>query len=285
MSSSQAAEAGEASARRKLPDDVPSLGEFMRKSVQAPGAGTGRVRPEGEEPVLVNGVGQAGMGLDGLNFFVETYGCQMNVADSEVVQAVLQGTGMQQAENADAADVVLINTCAVRENAETKVWERLKHLRAKRRGGKSNRGGAVGLLGCMAERLKSKLLEEDRLVDFVAGPDAYRDLPRLVQAVQRGDQAINVQLSLEETYADIAPVRTHGGGVAAFLSIMRGCNNMCSYCVVPFTRGRERSRALDSIVDEVRALADQVAPLPALPAAARPAAASRSRGAGRASKR
>jgi tRNA-2-methylthio-N6-dimethylallyladenosine synthase len=176
----------------------------------------------------------------------------MNTADSEIVTAVLLGAGME-ASSEDKADVLLINTCAIRENAENKIWERLRHVRANRKDAPI----AIGLLGCMAERLKGKLLEGHKpLVDFVAGPDAYRDLPRLLSRVAQGQMAINVQLSLEETYAEIAPVRPASNGVTAFSSIMRGCNNMCSYCVVPFTRGRERSRDMASILAEVRALRD-----------------------------
>lgn len=187
-------------------------------------------------------------------FFIETYGCQMNFADSEVVNSILLEEGMKVAESAETADVVLVNTCSIRENAETKVWNRLKEFRSLK---KENQDLTVGVLGCMAERIKDKIIEEEHLVDIVVGPDAYRDIPRLLQEVEDGRKAVNVLLSLEETYADIAPVRTTGNGVTAFVSIMRGCDNMCSFCVVPFTRGRERSRPMESILREVKQLSDE----------------------------
>jgi len=175
----------------------------------------------------------------------------MNFADSEVVNSILIEDGMQLAENPESADVVLVNTCSIRENAETRVWNRLKELRKVK---KSNKELTVGVLGCMAERIKDRILEQEHLVDIVVGPDAYRDIPRLLAEVDDGRKAVNVLLSLEETYADITPVRTAGNGVSAFVSIMRGCDNMCSFCVVPFTRGRERSRPMESILREVRQL-------------------------------
>lgn len=185
--------------------------------------------------------------------YIETYGCQMNVSDSEVVAAVLRDEGYGLTHDAARADVVLLNTCAIRENAEQKVRRRLDELRAE----KTRRRGALqlGVLGCMAERLRHKLLEEEKLVDLVVGPDAYRDLPRLLaESDATGQAAVNVQLSREETYADIAPIRYDTNGVSAFVSIMRGCDNMCAFCVVPFTRGRERSRASESILGEVEGL-------------------------------
>eukprot|EP00960_Hanusia_phi_P025188 740130-Hanusia_phi.AAC.1 len=169
----------------------------------------------------------------------------------------MQNSGYHRVEQPEIANVLMFNTCAVRENAEQKVWERLKKIKSMLDNHPERRWrqrASVGVLGCMAERLKKKLLETDRLVDFVAGPDAYRDIPNLLKAVESGQKAMNVQLSLEETYADVAPVRFDGNGVSAYISIMRGCNNMCSYCVVPFTRGRERSRTLQSIVEEVKDL-------------------------------
>ena len=187
-------------------------------------------------------------------FYIETYGCQMNFADSEIVNSILLEKGMKAVHNADHADVVLINTCSIRENAETRVWNRLKELRSI----KKEKGDlTVGVLGCMAERIKETIIEKEHLVDIVVGPDAYRDLPRLLQEVEDGRKAVNVLLSLEETYADIAPVRTTGNGVTAFVSIMRGCDNMCAFCVVPFTRGRERSRPMESILKEVKQLSDE----------------------------
>ncbi|MEX0719412.1 MAG: tRNA (N6-isopentenyl adenosine(37)-C2)-methylthiotransferase MiaB [Balneolaceae bacterium] len=187
-------------------------------------------------------------------FYIETYGCQMNFADSEIVNSILLKDGMKPVHDAESADVVLVNTCSIRENAETRVWRRLKELRAIK---KENGDLTVGVLGCMAERIKDRILEEEHLVDIVVGPDAYRDIPRLLQEVEDGRKAVNVLLSLEETYADIAPVRTTGNGVTAFVSIMRGCDNMCSFCVVPFTRGRERSRPMSSILGEVKQLSDE----------------------------
>lgn len=187
-------------------------------------------------------------------FHIETYGCQMNFADSEIVNSILLEEGMEPVHDADEADVVLINTCSIRENAETKVWNRLKELRSIK---KTNGDLTVGVLGCMAERIKDRIIEQEHLVDIVVGPDAYRDIPRLLQEVEDGRKAVNVLLSLEETYADIAPVRTTGNGVTAFVSIMRGCDNMCSFCVVPFTRGRERSRPMESILREIKQLSEE----------------------------
>ena len=187
--------------------------------------------------------------------YLETYGCQMNVSDSEIVASLLRADGYGLTRNPDAADIILLNTCAIRENAELKVRHRLDHLRARKR--KMNGSLRIGVLGCMAERLRHKLLEQEKLVDIVAGPDAYRDLPRLLrEADETGQAAINVQLSREETYADIAPVRVDSNGVTAFVSIMRGCNNMCAFCVVPFTRGRERSRPVATILSECQQLID-----------------------------
>ena len=187
-------------------------------------------------------------------FYIETYGCQMNFADSEIVNAILLEKGMNPVTEAELADIILVNTCSIRENAETKVWNRLKEFRGLKA---QNKSLTVGVLGCMAERIKDQIIEEEQLVDIVVGPDAYRDIPRLIEEVEDGRKAVNVLLSLEETYADIAPVRTTGNGVSAFVSIMRGCDNMCSFCVVPFTRGRERSRPLESILNEIRQLSDQ----------------------------
>lgn len=188
--------------------------------------------------------------------YLETYGCQMNVSDSEIVAAVLREHGYGLTHDPGRADVVLLNTCAIRDNAEQKVRRRLDEFRAEKT--KHGRRLQLGVLGCMAERLREKLLDEEQLVDIVVGPDAYRDLPRLLAAAgETGQAAVNVQLSREETYADIAPVRYDTNGVSAFVSIMRGCDNMCAFCVVPFTRGRERSRPAASIVAECAQLAEQ----------------------------
>ena len=196
---------------------------------------------------------------NGRRVFIETYGCQMNVADSELVAAILGADGYGLAATEDEADVVLINTCAIREKAEDRVRGRLARFRAQklRRRHDSAPDLQIGVLGCMAERLRKKLLEEEALVDVVVGPDAYRDLPRLLaESGETGQAAVNVHLSREETYADLAPVRYDTNGVSAFISIMRGCDNMCAFCVVPFTRGRERSRPVTSILAEVGRLVD-----------------------------
>jgi len=184
---------------------------------------------------------------NGRKLYIESYGCAMNFSDSEIVASILADKGFETTNDYKNADVVFINTCSIRENAETRVRNRLKEFKgAKER----NPGMVVGVLGCMAERLKSKFLEEEKLVDVVVGPDAYRDLPNLIDQVDGGQRAVNVLLSREETYADINPVRLNSNGINAFVSIMRGCDNMCSFCVVPFTRGRERSRDAHSIIKE-----------------------------------
>ena len=185
------------------------------------------------------------------NLYIETYGCQMNFSDSEIVRAILEKHGYRSTARMEEADVVFINTCSIREKAEETARNRIRQYR-----GVKNKGRPVviGVLGCMAERLKRKFLEEEQIIDLVAGPDAYRDLPRLLREVQDGSRAVNTFLSREETYADVAPVRYLSNGVTAFISIMRGCDNMCSFCVVPFTRGRERSRDPHSIVQEARDL-------------------------------
>ena len=179
--------------------------------------------------------------------YIETYGCQMNYSDSEIVMAVMQQNGYSSTSDIEKADLILLNTCSIRDNAEQKVRSRLMHLKGFKR---RNRSLKIGILGCMAERLKSKLIDDEKIVDLVVGPDAYRDLPNLLNEVDEGQKAINVFLSREETYADIEPVRLNSNGISAFISIMRGCDNMCSFCVVPYTRGRERSRDVHSIVHE-----------------------------------
>ena len=184
-------------------------------------------------------------------FYIESYGCAMNFADSEVVASILQHHGFGATKNFEEADLIFVNTCSIREKAEATVRKRLTEFRRLK---KSNPGLLVGVLGCMAERLKAKFIEEEKLVDLVVGPDAYRSLPGLIEEAETGQKAVNVLLSRDETYADIAPIRLNSNGVNAFVSIMRGCNNMCSFCVVPFTRGRERSRDADSIVNECTTL-------------------------------
>jgi len=187
-------------------------------------------------------------------FYIESYGCQMNFSDSEIVASILQNEGFGATRNYEEADLVLLNTCSIREKAEQTVRKRLTEFRKIK---EAKPGMLVGVLGCMAERLKSKFLEEEKLVDIVVGPDAYRTLPVLIEEAETGQKAVNVLLSREETYADISPVRLDSNGVTAFISIMRGCNNMCSFCVVPFTRGRERSRDVHSIINEAIQLFEQ----------------------------
>jgi tRNA-2-methylthio-N6-dimethylallyladenosine synthase len=184
-------------------------------------------------------------------FYIESYGCAMNFADSEIVASILNDNGFGATKNYEDADLIFINTCSIREKAEQTVRKRLQLFRHHK---KSKPGMLIGVLGCMAERLKSKFLEEEKLVDMVVGPDAYRTLPSLIEEAEGGQQAVNVLLSRDETYADISPIRLNSNGVNAFVSIMRGCNNMCSFCVVPFTRGRERSRDAYSIVNECEEL-------------------------------
>jgi tRNA-2-methylthio-N6-dimethylallyladenosine synthase len=198
---------------------------------------------QGEALVLEPAAGKN----NGRKLYIESYGCAMNFSDSEIVASILAEQGFETTTDHNLADVIFINTCSIRENAEQRVRNRLKEFTvAKVR----NPGLVVGVLGCMAERLKSKFLEEEKLVDVVVGPDAYRNLPELIDQVDSGQKAVNVLLSREETYADISPVRLNSNGINAFVSIMRGCDNMCSFCVVPFTRGRERSRDPKSIIAE-----------------------------------
>ncbi|MDP3466830.1 MAG: MiaB/RimO family radical SAM methylthiotransferase [Daejeonella sp.] len=201
---------------------------------------------QGEALILEN-TGQ----YTGRKLYIESYGCAMNFSDSEIVASIMQGMGFETTSQYKEADVIFINTCSIRDNAEQRVRNRLREFGA----AKSKRPGmTIGVLGCMAERLKSKFLEEEKLVDLVIGPDSYRDLPNLIAKSDDGIRGVNVILSREETYADISPVRLNSNGISAFVSIMRGCDNMCSFCVVPFTRGRERSRDPHSIVQEAREL-------------------------------
>ena len=186
--------------------------------------------------------------------FIESYGCQMNMNDSEIVAAILDKEGYNTTQILEEADLVLVNTCSIREKAETTVRKRLQKYNAVKQ---VNKNMKVGVLGCMAERLKEKFLEEEKIVDLVVGPDAYKDLPNLLQEVNEGRDAVNVILSKEETYGDISPVRLNSNGVTAFVSITRGCDNMCTFCVVPFTRGRERSRDPKSVLEEIQSMVDQ----------------------------
>ena len=186
--------------------------------------------------------------------FIESYGCQMNMNDSEIVASILDKQGYNTTQILEEADLVLVNTCSIREKAETTIRRRLQKYNAVK---KVNPTMKVGVLGCMAERLKEKFLEEEKIVDLVVGPDAYRDLPNLLEEVNDGRDAVNVILSKDETYGDVAPVRLNSNGVSAFVSITRGCDNMCTFCVVPFTRGRERSRDPKSIIEEIQSMVDK----------------------------
>ena len=191
---------------------------------------------------------------NGRKLLIESYGCQMNFSDSEIVASILAKEGFDTTQYLEEADLVLVNTCSIRDKAEQTVRKRLEKFNAVK---KINPGMKVGVLGCMAERLKTKFLEEEKIVDLVVGPDAYKDLPNLINEVEEGRNAVNVILSKDETYADISPVRLQSNGVSAFVSITRGCDNMCTFCVVPFTRGRERSRNPHSILEEINDLAEK----------------------------
>ncbi|MEJ6698429.1 MAG: radical SAM protein, partial [Flavobacteriaceae bacterium] len=184
-------------------------------------------------------------------FFIESYGCQMNFADSEVVASIVSKQGYSSTNDLNDADLILLNTCSIREKAELTVRKRLESFNKLKR---KNKNLKVGVLGCMAERLKDKFLDEEKIVDLVVGPDAYKDIPNLLEEINEGRNAVNVILSKEETYGDISPVRLSSNGVTAFVSITRGCDNMCTFCVVPFTRGRERSRDPKSILNEINDL-------------------------------
>lgn len=186
--------------------------------------------------------------------YIESYGCQMNFSDSEIVASILAKEGFNTTQTIEEADLVLVNTCSIREKAEQTIRKRLEQFNSIKR---TNPGMKVGVLGCMAERLKSKFLEEEHIVDLVVGPDAYKDLPNLLEEIDNGREAINVILSKDETYADISPIRLNSNGVTAFVSITRGCDNMCTFCVVPFTRGRERSRDPHSIINEIKDLSEK----------------------------
>ncbi|KAJ1990904.1 hypothetical protein GGI25_003365 [Coemansia spiralis] len=230
----------------------PSLQHFLAQPFPGSKADTNKEMPEELPYMSVSDWGQ------GRKYYVEVYGCQMNVSDTEILMAVLNKSGYQRTMALDSADVIFLMTCAIREKAEHRIWERLSYLKSLKTKSRPDRSPMVGVLGCMAERLKEKLLESDKLVDVVCGPDGYRSLPRLLTLrSMSADGVANVMLSADETYADITPVRLDTNKISVHLSIMRGCNNMCSFCIVPFTRGTERSRNIDSIVDEVRKLSQQ----------------------------
>lgn len=209
-----------------------------------------KVIDESRQGEAYQGIEEASQSSD-KRFYIESYGCQMNFSDSEIIASILQTSGFGSTKDVDQASLILLNTCSIREKAEQTIRKRLTEFKKIK---KNNPALLIGVLGCMAERLKSKLLEEEKLVDIVVGPDAYRTLPQLIEEAETGTKAVNVLLSREETYADISPVRINSNGITAFVSIMRGCNNMCAFCVVPFTRGRERSRDNSSILDECRDL-------------------------------
>lgn len=215
------------------------MAELLKKEIDEALQGTAIAPKMGEETLLYK------------KFYIESYGCAMNFSDSEIVASILKEEGFGATTIMEEADLFLINTCSIRDKAEQTVRNRLHIFRREK---KKKTGALIGVLGCMAERLKAKLLDEEKLVDMVVGPDAYRSLPMLIQEAESGQKGINVLLSREETYADISPVRLDNNGVSAFVSIMRGCNNMCTFCVVPFTRGRERSRDAGSILQECKAL-------------------------------
>ncbi|KAJ6645888.1 CDK5RAP1-like protein [Pseudolycoriella hygida] len=238
--------------KKKLQTDItsgPGLKEFLVAGKNIP-----KIELDNSIPYLKS----SQFNGNGRRVFFEIYGCQMNSNDAEVVYSVLKSSGYTKADRIEEADVVLLVTCSIRDRAETKIWHRLDHLTAIKRKRSSKKGPfQIGILGCMAERLKTKLLEKEQLVDIVAGPDSYKDLPRLLSLTKNGQSAVNTLLSLDETYADVMPVRLNEGSVTAYVTIMRGCDNMCSYCIVPFTRGRERSRPISSIENEVKVLAEQ----------------------------
>uniref|UniRef100_A0A1I7T9A2 CDK5RAP1-like protein n=1 Tax=Caenorhabditis tropicalis TaxID=1561998 RepID=A0A1I7T9A2_9PELO len=235
--------------KREIPADGLQLSDFIRES-------TRKQRQKAIIPSIEDTreyLNPEDLNGNGRSVCYVTYGCQMNVSDMEIVRSIMTKNGFVETEKREKADIVLLMTCSIRDGAEKKVWNQLKLIK----GNSVNRRQIVGVLGCMAERVRHGLLEKRNLVHLVAGPDSYRDLPRLVAVATGGSNAINVQLSLEETYADVQPIRVNADTKTAFISIMRGCDNMCTYCVVPFTRGRERSRPIESIVEEVRILRDQ----------------------------
>lgn len=235
-----------------LPDDKLGLKDFL---VVGRNLATPHELPTDELPPYLKTIDISG---NNRKVFFDVYGCQMNVNDTEIVWSILKSQNYQKTEDLAAADVILIMTCSIREGAETKIWNRLVHLKGlKRKRGKKLEPIQIGILGCMAERLKTKIVEQESEVDVIAGPDTYKDLPRLLALGKNGVSAINVLLSLDETYADLMPVKLDQNSITAYVSIMRGCDNMCTYCIVPFTRGKERSRPVDSIEREVRTLVDE----------------------------
>lgn len=253
-SATEALQNNESISKEKLIQTGPSLEHFIANS------GKTVVKNYSANNESVPYLNESDLLGHGRKVYFDVYGCQMNTNDTEIAWSILQEKGYQRTADLTDADVVLVMTCAIREGAEKKVWKKLRYLTQMKRSRPLKKGGArmkIGILGCMAERLKTQILEKEKLVDIVCGPDAYRDLPRLLAVTKNQQSAVNVLLSLEETYADVMPVRLNEDSVTAYVSIMRGCDNMCSYCIVPFTRGRERSRPIDSILEEVRMLSDQ----------------------------
>ncbi|XP_076466519.1 mitochondrial tRNA methylthiotransferase CDK5RAP1-like [Babylonia areolata] len=249
---------------RKLPQSGPELSDFILKSMSRGNeADSGNMKQKSTDTTSAGSVPYIHPEMlhgNQRKVYFQTYGCQMNVSDTEIAWSILEKSGYTRTDIITEADVILLMTCAIREGAEDKVWSRLEYFKSLKRKQRGQRAAPVtiGILGCMAERLKQKIVEREKMVDVVCGPDAYRDLPHLLaSSFVSGQAAVNVQLSLEETYADIIPVRPNPDNHSAFVSIMRGCDNMCTYCIVPFTRGRERSRPLTSIVEEVKQLSDQ----------------------------
>lgn len=237
-----------------LPDDKLTLKDFLVVGKNLPKPNEVIPIDEALPPYLQN------VDISGNNrkVYFDVYGCQMNVNDTEIVWSILKSRNYQKTQNINEADVILMMTCSIREGAETKIWNQLVHLKGiKRRRSKKREPLQIAILGCMAERLKTKIVEQESEVDVIAGPDSYKDLPRLLALGKNGISAINVLLSLDETYADLMPVKLDQNTVTAYASIMRGCDNMCTYCIVPFTRGKERSRPVDSIEREVRVLVEQ----------------------------
>lgn len=235
---------------RKLPNDDLQLKDFLVVGKNLPKR-SDLLEPETLPPYLQN----LDLNGNGRKVYFDIYGCQMNSNDSDVVFSILKGSGYSRTTDLKNADVILLVTCSIREGAEQKIWNRLVHLRALKKGRSKKQGPLqIGILGCMAERLKTKIVEKEKSVDIVAGPDSYKDLPRLLALTKTGHQAINVLLSLDETYADVMPVKLDENSRTAFVSIMRGCDNLCTYCIVPFTRGKERSRPIKSIEQEITQL-------------------------------
>lgn len=246
--------------KRKLElEKIPNLDEFMKSQAPSTSVLADSNFDVEDHPYLGRYAAEESDKYPfGKTVYFETYGCQMNVNDTELAWTILKKAGFTKVDDHFKADVILIVTCSIREKAEDKIWKRLRKLKDLKLRDEARQYPKLGILGCMAERLKKKILDKEKSVDIIAGPDAYRDLPRLLEeTATNSTQAINVMLSVDETYADIIPLRLNAKSRTAFVSIMRGCDNMCSYCIVPFTRGRERSRPVSSVVDEVRELSRQ----------------------------